>query len=501
MPDHLKQSFTSADLKQAVRRGARWVAVAQVLSQLISLAVLASLYRLVPPQDFGLLAMALPLLLFLRIFTAAGLNVATVQSGRLTAAEVSSLFWLNLGAGLATTVAAAVLAPAWALALKEPRLLETTVAMSGTLFLAAAGLQHQSLLERNLRFGPLAIVRLTGQLAGGVAGIASAMAGHGIWALVVQHYVEWLVLDLGLWLAEPWRPNRIGSGAPVSDLVRLGGYSSSASVMFFFASNIDKVLVGRVLGKDELAFYSQAFNLMLKPVYLLTTPLAGIVLPAISRACADRESLERLFLAFYRLLAVALFPAGVGLMLVAPEAMLVLGGAKWGPAGPLLAVLAASILVQGFVNIAGYVMAAVGRTDANFYANTLMAIVLSAAFVAGLAVGKRTGQPTLGVAASYSLTMVLVIGPLYMLYCLRVIGIRPQRWIEQLRRPALAAAATGLAVWLCRKLLFSLGLAPLSVLTIEVLAGVSVYIALVWGEIRWFVDQLRSLSVPSGGKR
>ncbi|MBI3465216.1 MAG: oligosaccharide flippase family protein [Planctomycetes bacterium] len=483
-------SFTSASLKQAVRRAGRWVAAAQAVSQLISLAVLASLYRLVAPEDFGLLGMALPLLLFLRIFAAAGLNIATVQRGRLTTEEVSSLFWLNVGWGLATTAAAAALAPAWAWLLQEPRLLPTTLALSGTLFLAAAGLQHQSLLERNLRFGPLAAARLTGQLFGGLAGIAAAFAGAGVWALVIQQYVEWLVLDVGLWIAEPWRPNRIGRGAAVSDLVRLGGYFSGASVMFFFTSNVDKILVGRFLGKYDLGLYSQAFNLMLKPVYLLTTPLAGIVVPAISRARDDRGSLETLFLAFYRLLAVVLLPAGVGLMLVAPEAMQVLGGEQWKPAGPLLAVLAASILVQGFVNIAGYVMAALGRTDASFYANTLTAAVLSVAFVAGLLVGGQMGRPALGVAASYSLTMLLVIGPLYMLYCLRVASIRPQHWLRQLRRPALAALAMGAAVWGCRAVLFSMGLAPLAVLAVAVLGGVAVYAALAWTEIRWCWNQL-----------
>ena len=80
MPDHLKLSFTSASLKQAVRRGARSVAISQVLSQLISLVVLASLYRLVSPEDYGLLGMALLLLTFLRNLTTAGSKCMTTGS-------------------------------------------------------------------------------------------------------------------------------------------------------------------------------------------------------------------------------------------------------------------------------------------------------------------------------------------------------------------------------------------------------------------------------------
>ena len=48
--------------------------------------------------------MALPVIMFLRIFTSLGMNIATVQSRELTPALVSSLFWLHLALGLAMTV-------------------------------------------------------------------------------------------------------------------------------------------------------------------------------------------------------------------------------------------------------------------------------------------------------------------------------------------------------------------------------------------------------------
>ena len=48
------------DLHSAVRAGTRAVIFAHILSQLVSLASLAFLYRLVSQQDFGLWGMLMP---------------------------------------------------------------------------------------------------------------------------------------------------------------------------------------------------------------------------------------------------------------------------------------------------------------------------------------------------------------------------------------------------------------------------------------------------------
>src|SRR5689334_8808293 len=95
-----------------MRRGTRVVVAAQFASQLISLAMLVGLYRLIDPAEFGLMGMILPLVLFLRLFTSLGLNVASVQKQEISAQEISSLFWLNLAFGLLTAIVTAALAPA-----------------------------------------------------------------------------------------------------------------------------------------------------------------------------------------------------------------------------------------------------------------------------------------------------------------------------------------------------------------------------------------------------
>ncbi len=479
------------------------VIAAQIASQLVSLGVLAVLYRVLGLEPYGLLGMVLPLLLLLRILIVSGLDVATIQQAELSDEQVSALFWLNQALGLTMAAVTAAMAPVlvWFYGVSELGWL--TVALAGTSVAAALSTQHQALLRRKLRLGTLAVVRLAALAAGGVAGVAAAWTGWGVWALVAQQYVEFLTLIVLTWSLEPWRPGFSLRGVGARRLVRFGGHCTISSVMFFLVANADKVLVGYALGTVSLALYGQAFSLMMKPVNVVLTPLTGIMLAVLSRAAGDRRQYAELMLGFFRFIALIMLPSAVGLAIVAPEAMRVLGGDKWAAAGPILAVLAVAILVQGFVNALGSVFASAGRADRLSLASAVIAVVLCTAFLLGLHLGRLAGRPVLGVALSYTVTMVVVVFPPYLWLALRTTGVRCADWLSQLRTAACGAAAMGLIVAACHWILgHLLGTPDLVLLAVEILVGVLTYAIFTWRDIRWFIRQglgsSQSAKTPGG---
>ena len=511
--DRLNQPFSAEGLRQAVRHGSRRTLIAQAASHVISLLLLASLYHLVTPADFGLIGMALPVIMFLRIFTSLGMNIATVQSRELSSALISRLFWAHVGLGVATAVATVLLAPAVAWFYREPAAGGVTAALSATSLASALGLQHIALLERNLRLGSAAVCRLAGQAAGGVLAIALALAGWGVWSLVLQQYIELLVLAVAAWYLEPWRPARPRADEPLAHTLHLGGYFTASQIVLNLLANIDKILVGFLLGREALGFYSQAFNVMMKPVVVLTTPLNSVILPALSRAAHDPGTYSQIVLAFQRLLAVASFPAGVGLMLVGRQTIFVLGGHTWDEAGPLLIVLAASVLVQGFINMAGAVFLSAGHWRAMLASSVALLVLLAPGLLAGYAVGQHLGAAlpgsnwaysqatadaawfpgTLGIAWGYSLTMCAAFIP-YMLFCLRLVGVSAMDWAGQLVRPAVAALGMGAVVWGTGMFLAAQSWLPLwGELAIQITVGVAAYMLLAQREIRWCWESLRRL--------
>jgi PST family polysaccharide transporter len=195
-------------------------------------------------------------------------------------------------------------------------------------------------------------------------------------------------------------------------------------------------------------------------------------------------------LGFSRFIALTMLPAGVGLAIVAPEAMRVLGGQPWAAAGPVLRILALALLVQGFFDALGSVFASVGRSDRLAYASIVIALVLSASFALGLTLGGRRGEPLRGVALGYSISMVLLVFPGYLAFALRTVDVAFRDWLGQLVPAAPAAGVMGLVVALCHRLLGSVWPLPAPMLlAVEILVGVLVYSLLARRDIAWLLRQ------------
>lgn len=472
----------------SLRRDSSTVLATQAAAQLVTLGVLGVLYRQLGPEPFGLVGMVMPVLLLVRIVLSAGLDVAAIQETQLTSRQVSALFALNQGLGVAMALATAALAPLVAWFYGRAELVPLTVALAGTSLAISLGTQHQALLQRAMLLGRLARARLACQMAAGVAAIATGWAGGGVWALVVQQYVELGGLSLLAWRLHAWRPERDWHAADVRSLIHFGGHYTLSSLAFYLTTNADKILVGYVLGAPALGLYGQAFNLMMRPVHVVMTPLLGVMLPAMARARNDQETYSALLLGFYRFIALTMLPAAAGLIVVAGAAMRVLGGPAWAQAGPVLAILASALLAQGFFNALGSVLASAGLARRLAVASVLVAAVLTAGFAVGLGIGRQWGVPLEGVAAGYAATLTLVVFPPYLLTSLRAVGVSPRRWLSAIAPAAGASLAMMLVVAGCKRVVERFVAWPAAV-ELAVLAGlgVAVYGVLVRREIRHFL--------------
>jgi len=490
----------SKSLEQSLRRSSRAVIAAQVASQLVSLAVLAILYRRLGLEPYGLLGMVMPVLLLVRILVTSGLDMVTIQQSEVTDRQVSALFWVNQALGMAMALATAASAPLLVWFFEKEELGWLTVALAGTSVAFVLGVQHQALLQRRLRLGTLAGLRLAALTLGGVAAVTLGLFGYGVWALVVQQYVEYGALAALVWMAEPWRPGfhfrRTGS----RPLVRFGGQCTVSHLMLYLVTNVDKVLVGRLFGAVPLALYGQAFNLVMKPVHVLITPLTGLMFPTLSRAASNPRQFAKLLLGFFRFILLAMLPMGVGLAIVAPEAMQVLGGPEWAPAGPILAILAVIIPVQGCYNALAYVFAAAGRAKRLSLAAVAGAMVLCVTYSLGLYLGLKwlPDEPLRAVryvALGYTLGLIAVVFPPYLGFALATVNVPWRGWLAQLHPAGPAALAMALLVAACHWFFGAvLAWRPLPLLAVEIAVGVVSYALLARRALLWFVREgLRDL--------
>jgi PST family polysaccharide transporter len=480
-------------IRARVQSGTRWLISLQILSQLFSLAVLYILYRWVETEEFGYLGMALPAILIVRLMVSQSLSFASVQAEQVSHQMMSNLFWATIGLGIAATMAGVVLAPLLEWLYAAPQLKIVVIALAGTALVSSLSLQHQSILERRLQIEKLALIRFVALFVAGLAAIWTALTGWGIWALVLQQYVELIVLAIGSIAATRFLPSGPRNWRELAPFLKFGGDYFVSNLFFNLAVNLDKFILAYLVGSSAsgralVGMYTQAYNQMMKPVYLVVGPISSIMFPALSRAQSDAKLYHELTRNFFRLTGVILLPCGVGLFVVAEDAFVVLGGAQWKFAGQVLAALSLIVLGQGFINICGGLFAASGKTRQLVLCAISMVLVLAFAF--GLPVVMRnTATMTdedfvLLLAWTYTLaTLVLLLGP-YVWFCLWANGVSAREVFASIWRSLISSLAMGFICWL-----LSLGLAwhlpPLARLITIIVVGVVLYLAFARKEISW----------------
>lgn len=316
------------------------------------------LARLVLPADFGLLAAGGSILWLLNIFAGAGVGPALVQRVELKPEHVSTSLSVSLLFGLALGGATFLSAPLIAALFQIPPLGPVLRVMSLILPVTALSIVSESLLQRELRFRTIAIAELVSYAVGyGIVGVALAWRGAGVWALVAAELVKAVGKAAMLWRASP-HSNRLGfERQAFGQLVRFGSGYAASSLSMYIALEGDNLIIARTLGSSALGMYGRAYELMFIPAKALGDILEKVMFPALSRVQDDAQSLATAYRRGLALTALLVLPFSAGMIVLAPEVVLVLLGQRWTGVIAPLRILATAMYFQ-----MGY---AVGKTVAN----------------------------------------------------------------------------------------------------------------------------------------
>jgi len=433
--DHLRQ-----DLR---RRGVRGVLVATVgqsgrfIIQLIGVAVLA---RLLAPADFGLFGKTIALTGLVTVIQTGGLSLATIQRVQITHEQISMLFWLNGVLGVIAAGAIAALSPAMAWFYNDPRVLWLGLVMAGVVAISGLTVQHDALMQRQMRFTALAAINIMTLITGYGAAIFSAWYGAGFWALAVQQYATSLTLLLLLFAICRWWPGLPRRGSGVTPMVKIGANQTGFNLLNFANRNFDNVLIGRFVSDTSLGFYTQAYKLLLLPIQQINGPISSVVVPVLSRLQDEPERHARFY---YRAIGAITFfgmPVVCFLLVDAQFVVLLVLGQTWLPVVPIFRALGIAALVGTFNVAWGWVYCSLGRTDRQLKWSLIGTPVTMISFVLGLPWG------AFGVAASLSATQLLLTLPSLM-YCVYGTSISIKTLLLTLLRPLTAAVAAGAVLW------------------------------------------------------
>ena len=372
----------------------------------LNLASTVILARLLTPRDFGLVAMVTAVTGFLAMFRHAGLAIPTVQREHITHAQVSNLFWINLGVSGLCALILAALSPAMAWFYRDPRITYITLVLSTTFIIGGFRVQHLALLKRQMRFKAIALIEVGSMATGVFVGIVMALLHYRYWSLVGLS----LATEIGAFLltgsVSRWKPQLPTRGSGIRPLVAFGAHQTAGNFLFSLARGCDNLLIGRSYGADAVGLYSRGAALVIRPMEQFLLPIDSVFLPTLSRLQSQPERYRSTFLRLYEAIALAVFFFSSLLLALAMPATLVLLGHKWQPVSAIFAGFTFTAIQLPLSNAANWLLTSQGRGKDIFRVTSINAFLTLASFIVGLPFGP------LGVAIAFSATGLLVRLPI-----------------------------------------------------------------------------------------
>jgi PST family polysaccharide transporter len=396
---------------------AQWRLLSSVVRASLQFGVTVLLSRLLPPKDFGLLALALVFTGLAGLFATIGLGPTIIQRRPLTPRHIRVGFTLSVLFGLATSGTLVALAPFSTLVFPNEQLPGVLRVIALVFLVMGFGNVSGALLRRSLDFRAVFVIGATSYVLGyALVATSMALAGFGVWSLAVGSVAQ-SVVETVLLVAivrHPMKP--LFAMREARELTGFGVGFSLKSLMTYAANKGDNFVIGRLLGADALGLYNRAYSLMTLPQDQFASVIRAVLFPAFSEIQDEPKTLARAFLVSLQLTSILAVPLLAGMIVAAPHMIVGLYGERWVGAVAPLQILCLFGLFRTYP-LSGAVALAAGRV----YWVTGAALLFAALVIGGGILASRWGITGVAWAVGLGLAaMYLAVSAL----ALRIAGLR-----------------------------------------------------------------------------
>jgi len=352
------------ELREKAIVGLKWSYFATVVNAILQVGYTAVMARLLEPKAFGLVALAGVILRFGVYFSQMGINQAIIQKEHLSDADIRCAFTVSFFLGLIFLALVWLLSPFIRIFYDQLILVSILRVLAISLLISNIGANAVSLLRRDLRFKNLALIQIVSQVLGFAAvGIPTALMGFGVWSLVFAALTQSVVNGCGAYLMTRHSIRFLIDWKTYKPLFSFGSRISIISFFEFLGGSMDTLLIGRYLGTDTLGIYNRAYTLASLPAQQFSTSLSHVLFPSFSKIQNDIPQLRELFLKSISLISFFLFPFCIAISIAAEQVVLILLGASWKPAIPVLQILALVVPFSLISHYAGILCDSTGKLN------------------------------------------------------------------------------------------------------------------------------------------
>lgn len=366
----------SDSLKTKTLHGVAWSVIDWCGVSGVQFIISVLLARLLLPEQFGLIGMLTIFMALAQSFLDSGFGSALIQKQDATHKDECSIFYFNIGVGVAAAGLLCLAAPWIANFFNEPLLTPICCVLSLNIVINSFGLIQNALMTKRVDFKTRAKISTLASVLSGTIGVGMAFCGFGVWSLVAQSIASNVFGTLLLWIFNSWRPSLTFSFTSLQTMFGFGSRMFASGILNTIFENIYSPLIGKLFSAVELGFYNRALGVQALPSRGLYTVIGRVMFPVFASVQNDPERLKRGLQKVLRVAVLINFPLMIGLAIIAKPFVMLLFTEKWAPCVPYLQILCISGLLYPLHSANVNILMALGRSDLFFRIEVLKKIII-----------------------------------------------------------------------------------------------------------------------------
>jgi O-antigen/teichoic acid export membrane protein len=361
-------------LKVRALAGVKWTSLSSIVVAVLQLSQLAVLARYLAPSDFGLMAIVSVVIGFSALFMDMGISSAIIHKRDITESQLSSLYWMNICAGIILALIVYISAPFIALFYDEILLSDLIRLLAPTFIFSSIGNQYRILYQKELFFDKLAKVEIISSLIAFVIAVLCAMKGFGVYSLVYAALSKVASANAIFFIRgiKKHKPKFHYNYNEIKGMIGFGLFQMGERSINYFNSQFDTILIGKLLGTESLGIYTIAKTLVMRPAQIINPIITKVTFPIMARVQNDKPQLRNIYLKTINYLCSINIPIYIALAVLAEPVVNSLFGENWGAAIVLVQILSVHYILRSIGNPIGSLQLAKGRADLGFYWNSLL---------------------------------------------------------------------------------------------------------------------------------
>ena len=419
--------------------GVVWKSIQMMINQSFAFIVRLLLAKMLYPEEFGVVGMAVIFTGFVQILTELGIGSSIIQKKDqdLNEKHFSTAFWIGIiWSGGLFLFMSFVAAPLVAKFYGEPILLSLIPVISIGILLSPINLVNKAQLTKKMDFKTIARIDNIATIAAGTISLVLAYFGAGVWSLAFNSIAIILFAIPPYFRASGWYPKFIWDNGAFKELFNFGMFVTATNIINYLTINFDYLVIGKLLNAELLGAYTLAFILTDTFKNRIMQVMNSVMYPFYGGIQSDLDQVRKYYLKVIEYNSIVVFPFMIFLLVYGHQLVYSFWGEQWHDTIAPLKILAVSVMIHMMVNSNTVLIRGLGYPKLEMTLQLVKAIM----FIPFLIVFIKLWGIT-GAAWAVLVNKVMAVGlAQYTFNSLINVKISARRFMKALQTPSLAAA-------------------------------------------------------------